>query len=228
MLGSLARSTASRICSVPSSSRILLPFPSAATSPYSAASRLLSSTTTVVEPPTRKKLVNASAKLYDPSSSSSDTATTTTTSYFDSSSSAATPRQKHKIPRKRCSKLLSELQREAVSQSFAAKPAVFGVKFSPGDALEVEFADSLLKGAPVNKVRGVVLGVANKGIATRVMLRDVVLGTVIERHLQLHSPMVKSVKVLKERFVKGGKKRIKRAKLYYLRDRPDNEVRVTG
>ena len=44
----------------------------------------------------------------------------------------------------------------------------------------------------------------------------------MERKIKLHSPMVKTLKVLEEGFVNRGKKkgkRIKRAKLYYLRDR---------
>ncbi len=43
----------------------------------------------------------------------------------------------------------------------------------------------------------------------------------MERKIKLHSPMVKTLKVLEEGFVNRGKKkgkRIKRAKLYYLRD----------
>eukprot|EP00957_Ditylum_brightwellii_P082911 6304080-Ditylum_brightwellii.AAC.1 len=35
----------------------------------------------------------------------------------------------------------------------------------------------------------------------------------------LHSPLLKSLKVLEKNFVHKGKKKVKRAKLYYLRDR---------
>lgn len=55
-------------------------------------------------------------------------------------------------------------------------------------------------------------------------------GEHVERKIKLHSPMVKSLKVLEEGFVNRGKKkgkRIKRAKLYYLRDRGMEETRVS-
>lgn len=40
-----------------------------------------------------------------------------------------------------------------------------------------------------------------------------------EQKIFLHSPLLQSVKVLKEAFIHKGKKRVRRAKLFYLRDK---------
>jgi large subunit ribosomal protein L19 len=135
---------------------------------------------------------------------------------------------KYKIPRKRASLLQNMLRTEQEMASKASKPAVFSADFRAGDSIELEYRESMAPGARVDKIRGVVLAKVNRGIASTVVIRDVVLETVIERQIPLHSPLCLTLKVLERNFVKKGKKKIKRAKLFYLRDRPDNEVRVTG
>mmetsp|Transcript_20864 Transcript_20864/g.29880 ORF Transcript_20864/g.29880 Transcript_20864/m.29880 type:complete len:264 (-) Transcript_20864:152-943(-) len=144
------------------------------------------------------------------------------------------PKPKFKNPRKRASKLFHELQMEAIEKSKAAKPEVWEVPFKVGDAVELEVLDSGGVQNPQNKrydkIRGVVLGRENKGLDTGIYLKDVLFGEHVERKVKLHSPMVKTLKVLEEGFVNRGKKkgrRIKRAKLYYLRDRKPEETRVT-
>ena len=135
------------------------------------------------------------------------------------------PKPKFKNPRKRASKLLNILQTEAVAKSKESKPDVWGVPFKVGDAVELEVLDSGGVDNPKNnkfdKIRGVILGRENKGLDTAIYLRDVLYGEPVERKIKLHSPMVKTMKVLEEGFVNKGKKkgrRVKRAKLYYLRD----------
>lgn len=144
------------------------------------------------------------------------------------------PKPKFKNPRKRASKLFNELQLEAVAKSKESKPEVWEVPFKVGDAVELEVLDSGGVHNPQNqrydKIRGVVLGRENKGLDTAIYLKDVLFGEHIERKVKLHSPMVKTLKVLEEGFVNRGKKkgrRVKRAKLYYLRDRKPEETRVT-
>lgn len=144
------------------------------------------------------------------------------------------PKPKFKSPLKRASKLLNELQLEAVAKSKASKPAVWEVPFKVGDAVELEVLDDggvdNPNNKPLDKIRGVVLGRENKGLDTAIYLKDVLYGEHVERKVKLHSPMVKTLKVLEEGFVNRGKKkgrRLKRAKLYYLRDRKPEETRVT-
>lgn len=135
-------------------------------------------------------------------------------------------RPKFRNPRKRASKLFSELTRECIEKSIASKPQVWEVPFKVGDAVELEILEDGGIDNPNNKpldvVRGVVLGRENKGLDTSIYLKDVLYGEHVERKIKLHSPTVKSLKVLEAGFVNRGKKkgrRVKRAKLYYLRDR---------
>mmetsp|Transcript_16093 Transcript_16093/g.33679 ORF Transcript_16093/g.33679 Transcript_16093/m.33679 type:complete len:268 (-) Transcript_16093:214-1017(-) len=141
------------------------------------------------------------------------------------------PKPKFKSPRKRASKLLNDLKNEKVQQSMAAKPQVFGVPFRVGDAVEIQVLEDGGVDNPQNKkldkIRGVVLGRVNRGLDTSIYLKDVVFGEHMERKIKLHSPMIKTLKVLEENFVHKGRKKIKRAKLYYLRDRKPDETRVT-
>ena len=138
-------------------------------------------------------------------------------------------RPKFKSPRKLSNILWSEIQSEAIEKSKALRPEVWSTQFKVGDAIELTLIaqGGVDNTSETEKIRGVVLGKTRRGLDSSVMLRDVVFGEAIERKIPLHSPLVLSVKVLEENFVKKGKKKIKRAKLYYLRDRPNDETRVT-
>ena len=126
---------------------------------------------------------------------------------------------KFKSPRKRASKLLHELTKEKVQSSKEANPQVWETEFRVGDALEVAWGEPKGPGAKSDKIRGVVIGITRRALDTSVLLRDVVFGQPVERRVPLHSPLVKSIKVLEENFVYKGKRKVKRAKLYFLRDR---------
>lgn len=129
-------------------------------------------------------------------------------------------RTKFKSPRKRASSLLDTLNKEAVFRSKQGNPAVLEVPFRVGDAIEIQYVDQGgVHSKQVDKIRGVVLGKVNRGLNSAVYLRDVVFGEPIDRKIHLHSPLLKSLKVLEENFVFKKKKKVKRAKLYYLRDR---------
>mmetsp|Transcript_3757 Transcript_3757/g.6989 ORF Transcript_3757/g.6989 Transcript_3757/m.6989 type:complete len:216 (-) Transcript_3757:397-1044(-) len=137
---------------------------------------------------------------------------------------------KHKIPRKRASKLFAEINADAVDMDKAANPDVFGVNFRAGDAIECEFIShgGVNSQADIEITRGVVLGRVNRGRGSSFTIRDVEDGVPIERQIPLHSPMLKSIKVLAPAFIHRGKKRVRRSKLYYLRKKPVNLCRVTG
>ena len=113
------------------------------------------------------------------------------------------------------------MKNEAIQTSIKSKPNVFGSPFRVGDAIELEVAfEGGPKSTRLDKVRGVVIAKENKGISESVNILDVLHGEPIERKIQLHSPLVKSLKVLERNFIFKGKRKVKRAKLYYLRDRP--------
>mmetsp|Transcript_5145 Transcript_5145/g.9879 ORF Transcript_5145/g.9879 Transcript_5145/m.9879 type:complete len:226 (-) Transcript_5145:658-1335(-) len=138
------------------------------------------------------------------------------------------PKPKFKSPRKRASKLFAELNDEAVQISKEGNPAVFNVPFAVGDAIEITSVNQGgVASTDVEKLRGVVLGKTSRGLASSVIIRDVVMGEPIERKVMLHSPLLKSLKVIEENFVYKGKRKVKRAKLYFLRDRKPEETRVT-
>lgn len=126
---------------------------------------------------------------------------------------------KFKSPRKRASKLMQELQGELIESNKATKPQVWGTHFRVGDAVELIIGRENAEKNEIEKIRGVVLGISRKGLDHSVLLRDVVFGQPVERRILLHSPLLQSVKLLEENFVYKGKRKVKRAKLYFLRDR---------
>ena len=131
------------------------------------------------------------------------------------------PKPKFSSPRKRASKLFHNLQQETLQSSIESKPNVFGTPFRVGDAIELEVAfEGLTKSPRFEKIRGLVIAKENKGISSSVNIIDALHGESIERKIQLHSPLVRSLKVLERNFLFKGKRKVKRAKLYYLRDRP--------
>jgi len=134
---------------------------------------------------------------------------------------------KFKSPRKRASKLYHDIMNESVQTSKQAKPEVFDVDYAVGDAIECQIVEQGgTKSTELKKVRGVVIGKFNKAVDTSVLIRDVVMGTIVERRLPLHSPMVKSIKLLEKNFIYKGRRKVKRAKLYFLRDRNPNGTAV--
>lgn len=139
------------------------------------------------------------------------------------------PTQKFKIPRKRASKLFHELNVEKCEENRQRKPDVFQVPFRVGDAIEVtQVSSGGINSNEIEKIRGVVLGKRNRGLGSVFYLRDVLFGEPIERIIPLHSPMIQKIEILQHNFVKGKEgKKIKRAKLFYLRNRNPALCRVT-
>lgn len=134
--------------------------------------------------------------------------------------------KKFKSPRKRASKLMEEITTNAVEKSKLSRPKVWNTQFQVGDAIEIKMSDCTTAGggstkaySRTEKVRGVVIGIYNKKLDTSILLRDVVFGQPIERRIPLHSPLLRSIKVLEKNFVFKGKRKVKRSKLYYLKDR---------
>mmetsp|Transcript_346 Transcript_346/g.709 ORF Transcript_346/g.709 Transcript_346/m.709 type:complete len:195 (-) Transcript_346:106-690(-) len=131
--------------------------------------------------------------------------------------------EKFKSPRKRASKLLSELNGEACKKSRESYPTIWQDKIRVGDSVELRMVSQggLKEGEKqeLERIRGVVLGIVNRGLGSSFILRDVVYGLPIERRIPMYSPMIKEAKVLERNFIFKGKKKVKRSKLYYFRDR---------
>jgi ribosomal protein L19 len=58
----------------------------------------------------------------------------------------------------------------------------------------------------------------NRGLDSSFLLRDVYLGEIIERRISLYAPLIQDIKVLQKAHIHKGNKRVRRSKLYYLRD----------
>lgn len=131
-------------------------------------------------------------------------------------------------PRKRASKIFAEINQQECLKNINNRANVLQVPFRPGDAIEITMvSQGGTKSSELEKIRGVVLGKVHRGLGSSVDIRDVVFGEPIDRKIVLHSPLLRSIKVLEENFVFKGRRKVKRAKLYYLRDRLPEETRVT-
>ncbi len=82
-----------------------------------------------------------------------------------------------------------------------------GVKIKEGDKFRVQ------------PYEGVVIGKRNGGINETITVRRVFQGVGVERVFLLHSPRIDNIKILRR-----GK--VRRAKLYYLRDRVGKATRI--
>ena len=129
---------------------------------------------------------------------------------------------KFKSPRKRASKLFSELNDEACEKIKESNPTIWQDIIRVGDSVELRMVSQgglKAEKQELEKIRGVVLGIVKRGLGSSLILRDVVYGLPIERRIPFYSPMIKEAKILERNFIFKGKKKVKRSKLYYFRDR---------
>ncbi len=91
--------------------------------------------------------------------------------------------------------------------------------FSIGDTVKVHF--KIVEGATerVQIFEGVVIAKNNSGIRKTFTVRKISYGVGVERVFPLHSPRVENVEVVR-------RGRVRRAKLYYLRDRIGKAAKV--
>jgi len=89
----------------------------------------------------------------------------------------------------------------------------------PGDTVEVHY---LIREGEKERVQlfiGTVLAIQGSGIRRAIIVRRIVQGEGVERTFPLHSPRVQDVVVTR-------RGRVRRARLYYLRDRVGKNTRV--
>lgn len=92
-------------------------------------------------------------------------------------------------------------------------------KFTPGDTVRVHV--KILEGEKerIQVYEGVVIGRRGSGLSETFEVRRMSHGIGIERIFPLHSPKIEKVEVIKE-----GK--VRRAKLYYLREKFGKEAKI--
>jgi len=91
--------------------------------------------------------------------------------------------------------------------------------FQPGDTLIVNVKVKEGERARVQAYEGVCIARAGAGFQESFTVRKISYGEGVERVFPLYSPMIDSIKV-----VRRGK--VRRAKLYYLRDRRGKSARI--
>ena len=91
--------------------------------------------------------------------------------------------------------------------------------FSVGDTVKVYFR--IVEGATerVQVYEGIVIAINNYGVRKTFVVRKISYGVGVERIFPLHSPRIDNIDV-----VRRGK--VRRAKLYYLRDRVGKSAKV--
>jgi large subunit ribosomal protein L19 len=91
--------------------------------------------------------------------------------------------------------------------------------FKPGDTVEV-MAKDFVTAKRSTRYSGIVLAIRKRGLGSNFTILNAIDGEPIEFTFQHYSPLIESVKILEHKFVKPGDKKVRRAKLYYVRKWP--------
>jgi large subunit ribosomal protein L19 len=88
-----------------------------------------------------------------------------------------------------------------------------------GDTLKIEVLIQEGNKERIQSSEGVVISMHKSGINTTITLRRIFQGIGLEKVYLIHSPRIKSLKILR-------KSKVKRAKLYYLRNKRGKAARL--
>ena len=92
-------------------------------------------------------------------------------------------------------------------------------EFNPGDTVSVSVRVKEGERERLQAFDGVVIGKRNKGINSSFIVRKISHGVGVERTFQTHSPLISSIEVKR----RGD---VRKAKLYYLRERTGRSARI--
>jgi large subunit ribosomal protein L19 len=112
--------------------------------------------------------------------------------------------------------VIQQIEQEEVARLTAGKNIP---DFGPGDTVVVNV--NVVEGTRkrVQAYEGVVIGRRNRGLNSSFLVRKISSGEGVERTFQLYSPSVASIEVKR----RGD---VRRAKLYYLRERSGKSARI--
>src|SRR3954468_2197010 len=113
--------------------------------------------------------------------------------------------------------LLQTLEHEQV-EKLKAKRAV--PEFRPGDTLKVSVKVIEGNRERVQAFEGVCIARRNRGVNSAFTVRKISYGEGVERVFPLYSPRIDSIEVVR-------RGRVRRAKLYYLRERRGKSARIS-
>ena len=113
-------------------------------------------------------------------------------------------------------KNIEDINKAAIQKITANKKIT---EFSPGDTIKVGVKIVEGKRERIQYFEGVCIAKKNRDINSSFTVRKISFGEGVERTFALYSPNVDSIKV-----IRSGK--VRRAKLYYLRDRKGKSARI--
>mgnify|MGYP006137949371 CR=1 FL=1 len=113
-------------------------------------------------------------------------------------------------------KNIEDINKAAVDKILATKKIP---DFGPGDTIKVGVRIVEGKKERIQYFEGVCIARKNRDINSSFTVRKISFGEGVERTFALYSPVVDSIKV-----IRSGK--VRRAKLYYLRDRTGKSARI--
>ncbi len=128
-----------------------------------------------------------------------------------SSSVKATSSQEAKFKVKTMSKIINDIEQEQLKTNVP--------DFSPGDTVVVQVRVKEGQRERLQAYEGVVIAKRNRGLNSAFTVRKISHGEGVERVFQTHSPAVAEIKVKR----RGD---VRRAKLYYLRERSGKSARI--
>jgi large subunit ribosomal protein L19 len=113
--------------------------------------------------------------------------------------------------------IIEQLEKEQIAKLTAGREVP---DFRPGDTVLVNVKVREGDRTRVQAYEGVCIGRSGAGLNESFTVRKISYGEGVERVFPLYSPMIDSIKV-----VRRGK--VRRAKLYYLRDRRGKSARIS-
>ncbi|PSW09476.1 50S ribosomal protein L19 [Photobacterium sanctipauli] len=109
------------------------------------------------------------------------------------------------------SNIIKALEQEQMKQDLPS--------FAPGDTVVVQVKVKEGNRERLQAFEGVVIAIRNRGLHSAFTVRKISNGEGVERAFQTHSPLVDSITVKR----RGA---VRRAKLYYLRERSGKAARI--
>ena len=110
--------------------------------------------------------------------------------------------------------LIQQLEQEEIARLGKTIP-----DFAPGDTVVVQVKVKEGNRERLQAYEGVVIAKRNRGLNSNFIVRKISSGEGVERTFQSYSPLVASIEVKR----RGD---VRRAKLYYLRDRSGKSARI--
>src|SRR5262245_48672919 len=110
--------------------------------------------------------------------------------------------------------IIEQLEKEEIARLGKKIP-----EFSPGDTVVVNVNVVEGERKRVQAYEGVVIAKRNRGLSSSFIVRKVSSGEGVERTFQMYSPLIASIEVKR-------RGEVRRAKLYFLRERSGKSARI--